>query len=169
MSKKCSKCGIQQAYTNFYPDDKGSHGYSSHCKYCKSGYSKLESTKLRNRDRMRLIDTQATPEKKLIKKAKNKEWTLSNKDKLRNSHLTYHYGMSLAEYDRMLAQQGHRCAICPNTPTEKQSLAVDHCHITLKIRGLLCASCNNGLGRFRDSFDNLLNAAKYIQIHTNSI
>ena len=42
-------------------------------------------------------------------------------------------------------------------------LVVDHCHKTGKIRGLICDSCNVGLGRFKDNIDNLKNAIKYLE------
>jgi recombination endonuclease VII len=54
------------------------------------------------------------------------------------------YGLSQQDYDAMLAHQGGVCAIC-----EKRSdkpLFVDHCHVTGKVRGLLCRNCNSALG-----------------------
>jgi hypothetical protein len=58
------------------------------------------------------------------------------------------------------------CAICGSPPTGTRShglLAIDHCHDTLKIRGLLCNNCNNGLGRFKDNPDSLRKAADYLE------
>jgi hypothetical protein len=43
-----------------------------------------------------------------------------------------------------------------------KELAIDHCHKTGKIRGLLCKNCNQGLGQFKDNIDLLLSAAKYL-------
>ena len=67
--------------------------------------------------------------------------------KQRERHLSYFYGISLAQYDEMLRGQGGVCKICKK-PSERsrRRLAVDHCHITGKIRGLLCGSCNTKLG-----------------------
>ena len=59
------------------------------------------------------------------------------------------YGVTPQQYKFMLDSQGHRCYICRGG--SKRSLVVDHCHMTSKIRGLLCDSCNLGLGKFRDS------------------
>lgn len=50
------------------------------------------------------------------------------------------------------------CAICGST----QRLCIDHCHASLKIRGLLCSKCNTGLGMFRDNPIFLKRAADYI-------
>ena len=55
----------------------------------------------------------------------------------------------LAEYEQMLVQQGGECAIC-GQKDKSFNLAVDHCHGTKRIRGLLCSQCNVGLGSFKD-------------------
>jgi hypothetical protein len=54
------------------------------------------------------------------------------------------YGLTAAEYDRLLAEQGGRCAICRARPKSKR-LAVDHDHRTGAVRGLLCSRCNHDL------------------------
>jgi len=66
----------------------------------------------------------------------------------RKDQLKYYYGMSLADYDALLLRQNGACAICKQTFA--QNLCVDHSHVTGKVRGLLCHSCNLGLGLFKD-------------------
>jgi hypothetical protein len=46
------------------------------------------------------------------------------------------YNLSLQEYDTLIAQP---CAICH---TNTKPRVVDHCHVTGKVRGALCVSCN---------------------------
>lgn len=58
---------------------------------------------------------------------------------------------------------GNRCAICGAMETEGQKFAVDHCHATGCLRGLLCPPCNLGLGSFRDDPERLRKAAKYVE------
>jgi len=53
-------------------------------------------------------------------------------------------GITQAEYDRLLAEQGGHCALCPNTPKTRR-LHVDHDHTTGRVRGLLCFRCNKFL------------------------
>jgi hypothetical protein len=53
-------------------------------------------------------------------------------------------GLSLAEYDALLAAQGGGCAICGNPPKTRR-LDVDHDHKSGKVRGLLCHRCNRAL------------------------
>ena len=58
------------------------------------------------------------------------------------------YGITLEQYEAMLAAQNGCCAICRTSPTEKRQLHVDHCHATGRVRALLCSPCNTQLGSF---------------------
>lgn len=68
---------------------------------------------------------------------------------------------TVEEYADLLELQGGRCAICRRWPG-KRRLAVDHCHATGTVRGLLCMRCNAGLGLFRDDFEAMQAAADYL-------
>jgi hypothetical protein len=59
------------------------------------------------------------------------------------------YGITIEEYDALLAKQKGRCAICKETP-KRERLSVDHCHRGKFVRWLLCGLCNRGIGCFRD-------------------
>lgn len=65
----------------------------------------------------------------------------------RNRYLQKTYGISIAEYDRLLAAQSGRCAICRGLSGGK-NLAVDHNHKTGEVRGLLCKRCNSAIARW---------------------
>jgi hypothetical protein len=59
--------------------------------------------------------------------------------------------LSVEGYNQMFLGQEGRCAICERHQSDcKKALAVDHCHTTGKVRGLLCNSCNAGLGFLKD-------------------
>lgn len=75
------------------------------------------------------------------------------------------YGISENDYDLLLLAQGGVCAICSGACGTGRHLSVDHDHATGQVRALLCASCNNGLGRFKDSPALLRAAASYIEQH----
>jgi len=69
----------------------------------------------------------------------------------------------------MLEAQGGVCKLCskPETRVNPQTggvsrLAVDHCHKTGVVRGLLCLDCNTGLGKFGDDPTLLLKAVEYL-------
>lgn len=79
------------------------------------------------------------------------------------------YNLKVGQRAKLLSNQNGVCAICKigkyvsNKYTSKAHLAVDHCHKTGQVRGLLCSSCNMGLGRFKDNIDFLENAIKYLK------
>jgi hypothetical protein len=73
------------------------------------------------------------------------------------------YGVSAEQYDEMLKRQNYSCKLCNKTVEDnKQRLAVDHCHDTGKVRGLLCSTCNLGLGYFLDDASLLSKAIRYL-------
>lgn len=80
------------------------------------------------------------------------------------------YGITLIQYNQLLASQNFRCKIC-NTHQEslKRRLNVDHCHKTGKIRSLLCVSCNRALGYLGDNPKTAINAYDYLLHHTTII
>jgi hypothetical protein len=80
----------------------------------------------------------------------------------RKSHLKRKYGLTLEQYDAMLEAQGGVCAICRQPRPEERTLHVDHDHDTGAIRGLLCFTCNNALGDFRDEPELFHAAAEYL-------
>lgn len=94
--------------------------------------------------------------------------------RIRDLHLQKEFGITLADYEARLTAQGHVCAICkqPETKRQKgtlQSLAVDHCHSTGKIRGLLCYRCNLILGHVQDDPALLQHAAAYLKQSTEAV
>lgn len=74
-------------------------------------------------------------------------------------HLKEKYGLSFEEFTSMLETQIGLCKICL-LPMDKPN--VDHCHLTGKIRGLLCVKCNTGLGKFNDDPELLKVALQYL-------
>lgn len=88
----------------------------------------------------------------------------------RNARLRRHYGIGLAEYDAMFAQQDGKCAICKQPPGENVrahwggKLCIDHDHTTGRIRGLLCNDCNLAVGYGKNPHI-LTAAARYLRNH----
>lgn len=79
------------------------------------------------------------------------------------------FGLTPDQYDSMLFGQGGGCAICGRQPPGDDSfhkyLAVDHCHKTGAVRGLLCTQCNTAIGLFAEDSSRLLHAAAYLMRH----
>ena len=67
----------------------------------------------------------------------------------RKSHLKRSFGITIEDYDRMLVEQNGGCAICGGKQSERYKFFdIDHDHITLTVRGLLCRRCNRAIGYF---------------------
>ncbi len=96
----------------------------------------------------------------------HKNWRSENVGKVKTiqkrNQLKRKFGITLEQYNNMLEDQNHRCAVCKEIQTQKM-LAVDHCHITGRIRGLLCENCNRGIGLLKDSPSILQSAIFYLQ------
>jgi hypothetical protein len=79
------------------------------------------------------------------------------------------FGLTIEQYEEMLAAQGGVCAICkrPERSISKHGsvkvLAVDHDHKTGAVRKLLCNECNKGLGSFQDDLPRMLAAVEYLR------
>jgi hypothetical protein len=95
---------------------------------------------------------------------------LNNVKENRKKAIIRNFKISKEEFDILHEKQGNLCAICKNPETVKnkstndiRALAIDHSHVTGKIRGLLCHTCNRGIGLFRDSCEILNNAINYLK------
>jgi hypothetical protein len=102
----------------------------------------------------------------------NKKWRSENKEyrlKYSREHSLKKYGMTSADYERMALAQNNKCKICgnhkPNTLVVR--FFIDHCHKTNIVRGLLCGSCNLGIGQFGDDTERMLRAIEYIKNNGN--
>jgi hypothetical protein len=90
------------------------------------------------------------------------------KEYFRNHRLQKLFGITLKDYDKISKRQKRVCAICKleereTYKTSPKVLAVDHCHKTGKVRGLLCRKCNVGIGNFKDNILLLKSAISYLQ------
>ncbi len=148
--KKCGICKRIKDYVDFYRNASRKDGFANKCKDCS------ESIK---RDR------------KGIKKREPSKYPSGIdgvKMRSRALQLKRAYGITLDEYDTMILSQNGVCSICGKEETvvmrgARQSLSVDHCHSTNRIRGLLCSKCNRGLGAFGDDIDIMVSAISYLK------
>lgn len=109
-----------------------------------------------------------------------KAWKLKNKERNNeiNRKIAYknmphlkRYGITKVDYDKMVADQNNLCAICKQPETFKRKkldnqvarLAVDHCHKTGKVRGLLCRRCNQFLGHANEDIERLQSMIDYLR------
>ncbi len=88
----------------------------------------------------------------------------------RNKDLNEKFGISLDQYNYLLRLQNNKCKICKKPESYKNHktnklfmLAVDHCHKSGIVRGLLCRKCNTGLGHFEDNWKYFNAASRYVR------
>jgi len=72
------------------------------------------------------------------------------------------YGLTLEQYEALYEAQGGVCYICRRATGKTRRLAVDHCHVTGWVRGLLCKPCNSILAHARDDVDFFHRADRYL-------
>jgi hypothetical protein len=73
--------------------------------------------------------------------------------------------LTIKAINEIYAAAGNRCAICGAPPDGKRNLALDHDHATDTVRGVLCMSCNVGLGHFNDDVERMRKAIAYLELH----
>lgn len=144
MTKKCPNCKIEKDYSEFRIDRSKNPPLNTYCKICHVVRNKM------------LSDKKGGYNSKYCK-----EWRETRKRSERDKKLKNNYGITINDYDKMFKEQNGCCFICQKTNTDRV-LAVDHCHTTGKVRGLLCGNCNNGLGRFKDNVESLKKAIEYL-------
>lgn len=88
---------------------------------------------------------------------------MTPRDRAADLRLRREFHTTLAEYNKILAHQNKRCAICkkPRQPGKKR-LALDHCHASGLVRGILCHWCNKMLGMFHLNVAKLEAALMYL-------
>lgn len=135
---RCSKCKEVKPSTEFAKNNSKARGYHSYCRPCV------------------VINTREWREKNPEKA----EQTRKNNARLQRFNK---YGITKARFDELMVEQDGVCAICRNEFKNDKDTHIDHCHDSMRVRGILCGQCNNGLGNFKDSVPNLRAAIDYLQ------
>ena len=143
MVAKCSTCKEMKDESCFHKAGNKARGYQFSCIECR------KKIKQKHKESMT-----------------SEEWYLTQ----RKYWLKSEYGLTLEQYNDLLKEQNHKCAICKTDETDvfKNLLYVDHCHSSGKVRGLLCHHCNTALGKFQDSVEVLSSAIDYLRKNNDS-
>lgn len=137
QTKVCIKCGDSKRLDEFYADSRDKTKKQGSCKSCD--------------------------------KKRSREWKEAHPEqhraRLRRNKLQARYGISIEQYDELLLAQDGKCACCgSNTPGGYgTTFRVDHDHTSGAIRGLLCQSCNAGIGFLGDTVEGVTQALAYLQ------
>jgi hypothetical protein len=131
--KCCPICGVLKERLEFYKWASRQDGITAYCKVCTD--------------------------------KKNTKWGKENVGIVRNisrkNSRIRKYNISEEDYNNILVNQDYMCAICKNKIGWEA--AVDHCHTTNIVRGLLCRNCNLGLGGFKDNIETIKKAIEYVK------
>ena len=153
-SKICTKCGKEKRIDCF---DKSKGRYEYRCKDCRRIQQK-ENWKIKYMD----------SENKKRRSEQVKKWRKENPESWYYSRLARKFGMSKNSFSEWYRKswkiQKGRCCIC-NIKLIKhgQNTHVDHCHLKIQLRGILCSKCNLGIGLLKDSPEACLKAAAYLK------
>ncbi len=100
-------------------------------------------------------------------RAREQRWRDTHPATVRAAYRKYNlkrwYGLTQDAVDKQWSTQGGLCAICGDALRQEKSTNIDHHHVTGAFRGLLCRSCNLGVGNFRDDTRRLFGAIQYLQ------
>ncbi len=98
-----------------------------------------------------------------------REYRKRRPDVMKNIVLKKNFKITLEDYQSMERDQNGVCKICKQPETkldhrtkQPRALAVDHCHKTGKVRGLLCSDCNTAIGLLKDDVHLMQTAIDYV-------
>lgn len=80
-------------------------------------------------------------------------------------HLLKSYNLTFEDYTNMLIEQSGRCKICENAMMNKREPHVDHCHVSGKVRSLLCFTCNLLIANAKEDINILNKAINYLKTY----
>lgn len=158
-SKVCTICKKRLSFEAFHKNSKKPDGMQTRCRNC---YRDWYNQRYQN-------DPAFRDKRKAHFEKFYEETYPSRREQHSNERMFRKYGITREEFNAMSAAQDGLCAICGREPLGKKRLSVDHCHASLKIRGLLCDQCNTGLGMFRDDPRLLFVASQYLRATSGKI
>jgi len=154
--KACVRCHEHLRYDLFDKNSYGSYGLDHKCKECRRAIRAMEPNRIKAMERT-ILWQKNNPEKKRLHAARTRIKTK--------------YGMSEKDFLVAHTERNGCCDICkkqcPAGPSHvlgiKCGLEIDHCHETGSFRGMLCRSCNLGIGNLNDNPDRVAAALKYLR------
>jgi hypothetical protein len=138
VTKTCTKCGSEKPLSDFCPSKRYRLGVTSWCRVCLNKYERGRRAR------------PGPVRDNYLAKAQERNAGAKEAGYFWERHLLKKYGLTRNDYAAMLEAQGGVCAICARPESdvgrggEVKPLAVDHCHVTERIRGLHCHGCNTG-------------------------
>jgi len=144
-------------------EERRKKGRERAARYRRENPEKFRAIQKRSKDRIK-----NDPDRLEKLRGWQKRYREENRKSLSDGERKRRFGITPEQYAEMFQSQNGVCAICnqPETATrlgKVKALAVDHCHKSGAIRGLLCADCNTGIGKLKDDPEVLRSAARYLE------
>lgn len=175
--KTCYKCKVGKPDSEFYRDKTKKDGLSTKCKSCAKSYKNVGAVTNRTHKKCNKCSTvkplsafnknngrgdgYQTRCRECQAKQKKSTYSLaSEQDRVRK--LLTRYGITYAQYEKMLVMQGEKCGSCLRPFEVCGTPRVDHDHVTGAVRGLLCGRCNTGIGMLGDTLEGAQGAVRYL-------
>lgn len=137
--KSCRVCGTLKPVSAYNKKASSKDGFRTDCRDCQKEYHRKRYA--------------ANPER-------HKEIVRKNQ----RIYTAKQHGMGAEDLAALYDSENHSCAICGISEVDYgKYLAIDHCHTSGKVRGLLCTGCNTGLGNFKDNPEFLAKAITYLK------
>lgn len=174
--KICSKCKKEKSLDQFSRNINSKDGFCWACKTCSAKDSRAWrkanpeqhkagtlAWRLANRVRVKNGQRDWREKNREWVKERDLKWRKSNPEILAASghrRALKRYNISEEDFILLKKKQQNKCAICQEG--FKKTPRIDHDHVTGKVRGLLCNTCNISLGGFKDSPRLLQAASNYL-------
>lgn len=135
-------------------------------------YQRVYGTGLKNRYQKKLKETNPEKYRAIVsnspkRKEANKRYKKNHPEKTalqkRKDALKSKYGITIEIFNHMVFKQSNCCKSCGNEFLNTKSMHIDHCHDTMKVRGILCVNCNVALGYAKNSIERLKSLIIYLQ------
>lgn len=165
MEKKCSVCHVTKSLDKFWKTS-ARHllGVSPWCKECRKAYDRQRRSKSPQKTKDYYRAYYAEHRDAIAARGRAYYHQSSYKKRLYNAlyRLRNKYGLTHEEAKNLYQKQRTgNCEICGQK--SDKTLHIDHDHITKRVRGILCRSCNLALGFLGDSAHIARQAALYLE------
>ncbi len=162
--KVCATCKNHLPLDFFHRHSSRKDGLQGRCKECRSIYARENPEVGRNAAKKWAENNRE--KQREIRNRRRRE----NRRAVKSDELYTKFRIRIDDYERMLSDQDGVCAICKQSETQTlngavKSLAVDHCHASGRVRGLLCGHCNTALGKVKDDPEILRSMIEYLASH----
>ena len=163
--KICTKCGKEKPETEFYKDSSRKDGLFLWCKTCKKEYD-VEYDNAHKERASKLHSEWNKANREHVNEC-HEEWLKAHPGYMQRMGRKYtlrRHDIDALQYDTLLVSQGGKCAICGRDKARgKGTWHIDHDHQTGQVRGLLCTSCNTGIGQLQDNPFLIRKAVEYLE------